>query len=240
MLFNSHEFIFVFLPLVAAGFFFLGARDRRLAVWWLLAASLAFYGWWNPRFVALLAASAFANHLFGRAILARANTLAGRRMLAAALVLDLCVLGFFKYANFFIATVDAATGMHWAALDIVLPVGISFYTFTQVAFLVDAYRGQAHAYGFTEYFLFVSYFPHLVAGPILHHREIIPQIEDPATFRPRTVAFAMGITLFAIGLAKKVLLADPLGETANGVFDAAHSGMHPHLFAAWAGGSSPA
>jgi D-alanyl-lipoteichoic acid acyltransferase DltB (MBOAT superfamily) len=235
MLFNSHEFIFVFVPLVAAVFFFLGARDRRLALAWLLAASLAFYGWWNPRFVLLLAASTIANHLLGRAILASANTPAGRRLLIFALALDLSVLGLFKYANFFIATLDAAAGLSWGALDIILPVGISFYTFTQIAFLVDAYRGRAHAYGFAGYFLFVTYFPHLIAGPILHHREIIPQIEDPATYRPRAAAFAAGLTLFAIGLAKKVLLADPLGETANAVFDAAQHGVRPHLLAAWAG-----
>lgn len=235
MLFNSHEFIFVFLPLVAAVFFFLGARDRRLALAWLLAASLVFYGWWNPPFVLLLAASTVANHVLGRSILSSANTAAGRRLLVAALAINLSVLGLFKYANFFIATLDAAAGLSWGALDIVLPVGISFYTFTQIAFLVDAYRGRAHAYGFAGYFLFVTYFPHLIAGPILHHREIIPQIEDPATYRPRVAAFATGLTLFAIGLGKKVLLADPLGESANAVFDAAQHGIAPHLLAAWSG-----
>jgi D-alanyl-lipoteichoic acid acyltransferase DltB (MBOAT superfamily) len=233
VLFNSYEFIFAFLPVVAAGFFLI--RDRRLAVAWLLVASLAFYAWWNPRFVLLLAASVAMNHFFGQAIVARAGTAPGRRLLAAALVLNLTVLATFKYANFFLSSLDAIVGAGWRPWDIVLPLGISFYTFTQIAFLVDASRGQASAYGFMKYFLFVTYFPHLIAGPILHHREVIPQFDDPSTYRPRGAAFAVGLTLFAIGLAKKVLLADPLGEYANAIFDAAARGAHPHLLAAWAG-----
>ena len=101
--------------------------------------------------------------------------------------------------------------------------------------MVDAFRGQTRAYGFIHYFLFVSYFPHLVAGPILHHAEILPQLEDPATYRARADAIALGLTLFAIGIAKKVLVADPLGEYANPVFDAARDGARPHLIAAWGG-----
>jgi len=235
MLFNSHAFIFAFLPAAFAGYFLFGARDRRMAAAWLAIASIAFYGWWNPRFVLLLAGSIAGNYVFGNAIAAAAGTPRGRRLLVAALTLDLCVLAFFKYANFFIETIDASGAAHWAAVDIVLPLGISFFTFTQIAYLVDAYRGQARTYGFIHYFLFVSYFPHLVAGPILHHAEILPQLEDPATYRPRVDAIALGLTLFAIGMAKKVLIADPLGEYANAVFDAARDGARPHLVAAWGG-----
>jgi alginate O-acetyltransferase complex protein AlgI len=235
MLFNSHAFIFVFLPVVLGGFFLIGARDRRLAAAWLALASVAFYGWWNPRFVLLLAASIGANYLLGNAIAARAGTPSGRRILVAALALDLGVLALFKYANFFVGTLNATGATHVAALDIVLPVGISFFTFTQIAWLVDAWRGRTRGYAFVHYFLFVSYFPHLVAGPILHHGEIIAQLEDPATYRARADAIALGLTLFAIGMAKKVLLADPLGEHADAVFDAARDGARPHLLAAWGG-----
>jgi len=235
MLFNSHAFIFAFLPVVLAGFFLIARHDHRLAAAWLAIASIAFYGWWNPPFVLLLAASIAANHAFGNAIVAAAGTRRGRSLLVAALVVDLGVLGIFKYANFFIETVNAAGAAHWPAIDIVLPLGISFYTFTQVAYLVDAYRGRARAYGFAHYFLFVSYFPHLVAGPILHHGEILPQLEDPSTYRARADSIALGLTLFAIGMAKKTLIADPLGECANTVFDAARDGARPHLVAAWSG-----
>jgi D-alanyl-lipoteichoic acid acyltransferase DltB (MBOAT superfamily) len=233
MLFNSHAFIFIFLPAVLAGFFLVGTRDRRLAAGLLALASIAFYGWWNPRFVLLLAASIAGNYLFGDAILSAAGTRRGRRLLAIALAVDLGMLGIFKYANFFIDTVNATGAAHLAPLDIVLPVGISFFTFTQIAYLVDAYRGQARPYRFLHYFLFVSYFPHLVAGPILHHAEILPQLEDPATYRARLESMALGLTLFAIGMAKKILLADPLGEYSNPVFDAASDGARPHLLAAW-------
>jgi len=235
MLFNSHAFIFAFLPAAFAGYFLIGARDRRMAAAWLAIASIAFYGWWNPRFVLLLAGSIAGNYMLGNAIAAAAGTPRGRRLLVAALTLDLCVLAFFKYANFFIETLDASGIAHWAAVDIVLPLGISFFTFTQITYLVDAYRGQTRAYGFIHYFLFVSYFPHLVAGPILHHADILPQLEDPATYRARADAIALGLTLFAIGMAKKVLIADPLGEYANAVFDVARDGARPHLVAAWGG-----
>jgi alginate O-acetyltransferase complex protein AlgI len=145
------------------------------------------------------------------------------------------LLGFYKYADFFLMSVNDLAGTHIPMLAIVLPIGISFFTFTQIAFLVDAYRGMAREYNFTHYLLFVSYFPHLIAGPILHHAEIMPQFQSSTPYRFSSQSFAMGITIFAIGLAKKVLIADHFSFSASPVFDAAHEGVPIPLVAAWMG-----
>jgi alginate O-acetyltransferase complex protein AlgI len=235
VLFNSYAFIFAFLPVVFIGFFWIGRSNRRMAALWLAAASLFFYGWWNPKFVLLLAASVVANYAFGIRIARSPGTAPAKRMLVVALVANLTVLGIFKYTNFFLATVAGAGGPNLGALDIVLPLGISFFTFTQIAFLVDAYRGLAREYSFIHYLLFVSYFPHLIAGPILHHKEMMPQFEAPETYRLRPDLVAAGLTLFTLGLAKKVLLADSFAGFADQVFDAARDGAQPQFFVAWSG-----
>ena len=235
MLFNSYGFIFVFLPVVFAGFFCISRVGHKLAALWLAAASLFFYGWWNPRFVLLLLASIFANYAFGYLIGRSRGTARGKTLLVSALVSNLAVLAFFKYANFFLATVSGLGIEHLQPLDVVLPLGISFFTFTQIAFLVDVHRGLAREYNFIHYLLFVSYFPHLIAGPILHHKEIMPQFESPGTYRVRMDIVAVGVTMFTLGLAKKVLLADSFGEYATPLFDAANDGATPQFLVAWAG-----
>ena len=145
MLFNSYEFVFLFLPVVVAGFFLVARWSNRLAATWLCVASLFFYGWWNPKFVALLIASIAFNYAAGWLIDAAHKR--GRALvtasLAAAVTVDLAVLVYFKYANFFIATIDAVSGANCALVNVVLPLGISFFTFTQIAFLVDVHRGIA-------------------------------------------------------------------------------------------------
>ena len=136
---------------------------------------------------------------------------AGRRWAALALALavsfNLALLGYFKYANFFLTATGGLLGVEPPVMAVLLPIGISFFTFTQIAFLVDASRGTAREYDLLDYVLFVSYFPHLVAGPILHHREMMPQFGDPATYRPRAGNFAVGLTILTIGLFKKVARA---------------------------------
>jgi alginate O-acetyltransferase complex protein AlgI len=159
----------------------------------------------------------------------------GKPLLAAGIAANLLLLGFYKYANFFLSSVNDIAGSHLPVLAIVLPIGISFFTFTQIAFLVDAYRGIAREYSFTHYLLFATYFPHLIAGPILHHAEIMPQFESPAPYRFSSRSFAIGMTVFTIGLAKKVLVADHFGFTASPVFDAAHAGDSIPFTAAWVG-----
>ena len=150
MLFNSYAFIFVFLPIVFTGFFLFARADRRVAVAWLAAASLVFYGWWSARYVPLLVASAAANFAFGAFIFRHRGQRAGAVMLVAAVAANLALLGYFKYANFFLDSVAVVLGRESPALAIVLPLGISFYTFTQIAFLVDVRRGRARDYRFTH------------------------------------------------------------------------------------------
>ena len=154
----------------------------------------------------------------------------------AALAANLCLLAWYKYANFFVDSVNtlaAAAGADGLPpLDIILPIGISFFTFTQIAFLVDCYRGEVREYRFIHYVLFVSYFPHLIAGPVLHHREMMPQFADAANTRPHAGNFAIGLSIFVVGLAKKVLIADNLSPLAIPVFAA---GAEPTLIEAWIG-----
>jgi D-alanyl-lipoteichoic acid acyltransferase DltB (MBOAT superfamily) len=232
MLFNSYSFLFVFLPLVLAGYFIIAQASLRGAALWVGLASLFFYGWWNPKYVLLLVASVAVNFLVGRAI-ARTrearSMLRAKALLVAGLVFDLGLLGFYKYADFFVENANAL-GAGLTAPHIVLPLGISFFTFTQIAFLVDAYRGIVKDYSPIRYLLFVTYFPHLIAGPVLHHKEVMPQFAEPASYRWNWQNFAVGLTIFAIGLAKKVLLADEIAPYVAPVFD---SGEKVDFFRAW-------
>jgi len=222
MLFNTLGFVFVFLPVTLAVFFLLGRVQQTLARAWLAAASFAFYGWWNPRYVVLLAGSIAANYLLAAALTrARANRRHGpaRALLGFAVAANLALLGWFKYAAFFVANLNAVAGAGWALPHVVLPLGISFFTFTQIAYLVDLSRGEPIHYPFIDYVLFVTYFPHLIAGPILHHREMMPQFRRDATFRFHADRASVGLTVFAIGLFKKVILADGVSRFVAPVFD---------------------
>jgi alginate O-acetyltransferase complex protein AlgI len=239
MLFNSYGFIFVYLPAVLGGFFLIAQTSHRLAALWLGAASLFFYGWWNAQFVLLLLASIVFNYAMGYAIgHARVGKGVSRnsfRLLVAAVSGNLLILAYFKYANFFISTAHQLTGVQWGLTGIVLPLGISFFTFTQIAFLVDVHRGIAREYNFIHYLLFVTYFPHLVAGPVLHHRQMMPQFGYSETYRPNIDNINIGLTIFTIGLFKKVILADQFALYANPVFDATANGGNPVLIEAWIG-----
>ena len=220
MLFNSYEFIFLFLPITLAGYFLLGRRSVRASNMWLLAASLFFYGWWDVRFVPLLLGSIVWNFMFGTKIrIARRKKL----LLFIAIAVNIVLLGYFKYTDFFIATANRFAHTDWNLLNIVLPLGISFWTFTQTAFLVDAYRGKNEACDFWDYALFVLIFPHLIAGPIINHAEMLPQFADKARHRVNWENMARGITLFVFGLFKKVVVADSLAPIANDVFSRASS-----------------
>lgn len=237
MLFNSFLFIFIFLPITFAGFFFLARSSHRLAAVWLAAASLFFYGWWNPVFVVLMLASIIINYTFGYAIghIRLNSARQAKAVLTIAVIANLGLLAYFKYANFFITSVNQLTDIKLTSLDIILPLGISFFTFTQIAFLVDVYRGVAREYNFIHYVLFVTYFPHLIAGPVLHHKQMMPQFGHPATYRINVENINIGLTIFIIGLAKKVLLADQFALYANPIFDVVRHGGEPKLFEAWIG-----
>lgn len=233
MLFNSYSFLLAFLPITLLGFFLLGRLGKEAGATWLAAASLFFYAWWDHRYLALLLASICANYLAGSYIARRPGTAAGKQMLTTAVVINLALLGYYKYADFFLSSANGFLGTQWPTLGIILPIGISFFTFTQIAFLADAYAGKVTEYRFTYYLLFVNYFPHLIAGPVLHHKEMMPQFDEARNYRPNTANFAIGITIFAIGLAKKVLIADSLAGYATPAFDP--RGDAPSLFIAWGG-----
>jgi alginate O-acetyltransferase complex protein AlgI len=240
MLFNSYEFIFLFLPIALFGFFSVARKSNRMAALWLACVSLFFYGWWNPQYVVLLLASIGFNYAMGYSIGHVGKRRDGRDhrkkyLLTIAIGANLLLLGYFKYTNFFIGTSNDFLGTNWELAQIILPLGISFFTFTQVAFLVDVYRGIAREYSLTHYILFVSYFPHLIAGPVLHHRQMMPQFALPETYRLDWDNVSIGLTYFSIGLAKKVLLADSLSEYATPVFSAASKGGEMMLFSSWVG-----
>jgi D-alanyl-lipoteichoic acid acyltransferase DltB (MBOAT superfamily) len=156
-------------------------------------------------------------------------------VLGVALVFNLGFLGYFKYADFFIANVNALFGSDWPFLRLVLPLGISFYTFQKIAYLVDSYQGKTRGYGFRDFCLFVSFFPQLIAGPITHHGEIMPQFRKHDTARAHWDDWSVGLTLFALGLAKKVLIADRLATFASPVFRVARSGAEFGFAEAWTG-----
>ena len=238
MLFNSLAFVFFYLPVTLAGFFVLGRRSPLAAAAWLALASLFFYGWWNPAYVALLAASMVFNYGFGvRIVRARSSNDASRarHWLIFAITADLALLAYYKYANFFVDNLNIALGAQFSLGAVMLPLGISFFTFTQIAFLVDAYQGKAREYSFVHYALFVTYFPHLIAGPILHHAEMMPQFAQPQIYTPDYDKLAAGVTLFVLGLAKKVLIADEVGSYVAPFFDAASGGAPLTFVESWCG-----
>lgn len=237
MIFNSYAFIFAFLPVVIFVFYGLGRYSHYLATFWLAVASLFFYGWWDVRFVSLLLSSiAFnygAGYMIGHSL--KHKTQRAKLLLITAIIANLTLLAYYKYANFFIDNLNYLAGTTINMAKVILPLGISFFTFTQIAFLVDTWQGKVKEYNFVHYTLFVTYFPHLIAGPVLHHKEMMPQFGKHETCRVNWEHIAVGLTIFILGLAKKVLLADGLGEYATPIFNAVSAGGHPMLFEAWFG-----
>lgn len=218
MLFNSYGFLLAFLPVTLAGFFFLGRFGKTFGAGWLGACSLFFYGWWDYRYLTLLLASICGNYLLGSLIARHAMRPKGKQVLIAGVIINLALLAYYKYADFFLVSSNGLLGTEWPLLNIILPIGISFYTFTQIAFLADAYAGKVTEYRFVYYLLFVTYFPHLIAGPVLHHKEMMPQFDKADNYKLQLPEIAIGLTIFSIGLAKKVLIADNLAEYSAPVF----------------------
>ena len=231
MLFNSYPFIFLFLPIALVGYFALARRGNLAPAIWLAIASFAFYAIGNWQFVPLLAGSIAFNYLIGLLLITRKLSASLRfGVLLLGVTGDLLLLGIFKYAGFVASNLNAifATGF---TVSILLPVGISFYTFTQIAFLVDAYRGKVAHYALPHYTLFVTYFPHLIAGPILHHRDMIPQFERREARRADPHLILCGLIVFAIGLFKKTCLADGIQPLVSQAFGP----MTPSFDQAWIG-----
>ncbi len=237
MLFSSYSFLFFFLPVTLAGFVLLSRfQGPKSARAWLVLASLFFYGWWNPVYVVLIIASMLFNFTLGRRMgrLSRQGKKTGTALFFGVAA-NLALLGYFKYANFFVHSVNAVAGTHWDVGSIILPLGISFFTFTQIAYLVDVSRGVVCEYSLENFLLFVTFFPHLIAGPIIHHSQMMPQFAELKTYRFNWHNLAVGLGLLSLGLFKKVVIADQLVENVARVFNAAAGGQGLHFQDAWAG-----
>lgn len=236
MLFNSYVFLLGFFPAVTIIFFVLGRSSPKLAASWLAIVSIVFYGWWDVRYVPLLLISIVFNFSIGKEIDRNLESEKRRRLLLTLGVMtNLTILLYFKYLNFFIDTATYLIGAKWHIANIALPLGISFFTFTQIAFLVDVSRGLAREPNFTHYVLFVSYFPHLIAGPVLHHKQMMPQFADRRVYIPSWHNFSSGLMYFSLGLSKKVLIADTFAEYATPIFSLAEQGERLSFFTAWIG-----
>lgn len=236
MLFNSYEYILGFLPLTVVVFLILGRASRSLALGWLILASVVFYAWWRPFNLAIIAPSLAINYLLGRALVGLADdpARAGRRrlLLTLGIVFNLCFLGYFKYVNFAVEVFDDATGADFVWKNVILPLGISFITFQKIAFLIDVAGGRIRSFTLRDYLLFVMFFPQLIAGPIIHYTETIPQWER-VTCRFDKTLFAVGITLFCFGLFKKVVLADGMAADVSPIFAYAAAGGPATLLQSW-------
>lgn len=213
MLFQSQEFILLFLPpLLIVYYLFANSIVARQCV--LLLGSLVFYGYWDVRFIPLLIGQVGATWL-----LALASERTGRRaFLVIGVIVNLASLATFKYLDFLISSLDAALGLTLPRAGIVLPIGISFFSFQLISYLVDRMRGDAPIYPLRVFALFVMVFPHLIAGPIVRHNELIPQFAGNPRREGAALRFSAGLALFTLGLAKKVLLADKLAEIADPLF----------------------
>lgn len=236
MVFSSHVFILGFLPLTLLAVFLarrLGGRAGAVVT--LVVASMAFYAWWDWRFLALLWASILFNYYWSRLLLRPYPESRRRWLLGIGVAANLAVLCFFKYTNFFLENLDLLLGRDFSALHIILPLGISFITFQKIAYLVDVWRDRPQPYRLIDYALFVSFFPQLIAGPIVHHKELIPQLQQPDLGVLRLGNFNLGISVFVIGLAKKVFIADWLVIYADPLFRAAAQGQPLSGFEAWGG-----
>lgn len=236
MLFNSYSFVLGFLPLSLVIFHALRHFGlERTSILALTLLSLFFYGWWNAIYLLLLVPLMLANYALAKHIVpvgGRRRT-AARGLLIAGVSGNLAVLAYFKYANFFVDNLNISFGIELFLAQILLPLGISFFVFQKIAFLVDAYRGRVEHLNLLDYGLFVTFFPQLIAGPIVHHSEVLPQFLKRG--RVSGQEFALGLVIFAIGLAKKVLLADTAGAYVAAPFDAAAAGASPGALSAWSG-----
>lgn len=232
MLFNSTEFLFLFLPIVLLVFVFLARTGNTEAqVIWLVLASIVFYGSWNPIFVSLIVFSVVVNFFLGRRVAASGE--GSRAWLTAGVVFNLGLLGYFKYVGFFVENLSAL-GLWLIPLpSIVLPLAISFFTFQQIAYLVDVARGECKEYQFLQYALFVMFFPQLIAGPIVHHREMMPQFENLRRRNELWPDISVGLTIIAIGLFKKVVLADSLAQYVDPLFGSAEQGVSLNTIDSW-------
>ena len=238
MLFTSYEFVLVFLPVVLAVVLSSAAwGNRGFAKLALFVSSLVFYAYWSPRYVALLLAILVFNYSVGTWLI-HTHARGGRKrtvVLVLGLLANIGTLVYFKYTNFLVDEFNTLFGTGFSVGKIILPLGLSFITFQKIAFLVDAHGGQIEHLSFLDYGLFVSFFPQLIAGPIVHHREVIPQFESDRSLRYSPRAAAIAVTFFVCGAFKKVIIADQLAPHVATIFNNAANGVHHGMFDAWLG-----
>jgi alginate O-acetyltransferase complex protein AlgI len=227
VLFNSIEFIAVFLPITLLVYWLaVSAKKTEFAINWLVLASLVFYGWWEPSYLLLIVGSIVVNYLFGLRLISSPT----KPLLTLGVGFNLLLLGYYKYAYFFVQNVALLSGNDWSVSAMLLPLAISFFTFQQISYLVDTYQGKVEEHRFSHYCLFVTFFPQLVAGPIVHHAEMLPQFLQR---RPIQDNFARGLSIFSIGLFKKIVIADGIARFSTPAFEAAAQGVTLNVADAW-------
>jgi len=217
MLFNSYFFIFLFLPITLIGYFtFNRFKKEKLAKAWLVFTSLYFYAYFNYWYLLIIIASIFSNYFIGQYFHNKGCTSWKRRLtLILGIIFNLGMIGYYKYYDFFIDNINSIFSTNIPLLKVLLPLGISFFTFQQLSFVIDSYRGKSLKYDFLSYCLFVTFFPQLIAGPIVLPSEMLPQFEDHKNKRINGVNLNKGLSLFILGLAKKILLADSVAILAD-------------------------
>ncbi len=227
MLFNSYEFIFAFLPVTFAGYFLLRRTSvDAISKSWLVLASLFFYAWWDPVYLPVIIFSLFFNYFFSIPFSSEKSikSKSGRLVwLISGITVNILLLGYFKYYNFILWNLNEVFGTAFQYQNLALPIGISFYTFQQIAFLADAYKGKVRERNFLNYSMFVTFFPQLIAGPIVHHAEMMPQFADAGNRIIKAANISKGFYIFFAGLFKKVVLADSFALWATAGFDTAVS-----------------
>jgi len=236
MLFNSTEFLFVFLPVTLVGFYLLGAISRSSAIRWLILASLAFYAWWRPVNVLIIAPSIVINYIVARILLwlneNKGSPPLTKSVLLLGILFNVIFLGIFKYTDFVTGAINDVFGANLVLRHIILPLVISFITFQNIAFLVDVQSGKVRSFTFQDYCTFVLFFPQLIAGPIVHYREMMPQFHA-ASGRFDKENFAVGLTLLSFGLFKKVILADKIALLVTPLYQQAATEGGTSFLMAW-------
>lgn len=233
MLFYSFEFMYLFLPISVIGYYLIGSNKRSLGVKWIVLCSLFFYGWWNPVYILFLVGSILFNFHFGLLL----RDLKNKWCLFFSIGMNIGFIGYFKYAGFLVSIANDLSGQSLVLKNIVLPLGISFFTFQQISWLIDNYSGKIDIKdkGFWEYAQFVTFFPQLIAGPIVHHSEMMPQFHIDLNRFINWQNISAGLSFFVIGLAKKVIVADMVAPYANMVFDGVKNGLTLMWLDAWIG-----
>jgi alginate O-acetyltransferase complex protein AlgI len=216
LLFNSYIFILVFLPIVFAGYYLLlNLKNKNIAKIFFVIANLYFYSYWNVKYLPIIVSSITVNFTLATILNKIQSLVLKRIILTLGILFNIALLGYYKYYDFFITNINAVFSTDISLLNLALPLAISFFTFQQIAYLVDTFREGTKEYSLLDYVFFVTFFPHLIAGPIVHHREIIDQLRDGSNYKMKSKNIASGLYIFSIGLFKKVIIADTLAEWAN-------------------------